>query len=114
MFNPQRFSGELIRQIDQRRQFLASFGTASDKCWEILLRIYTYRRSVPCSVSEIAQSLNLPSNVALRYFDLLQQQGYLRQHLTNGIDMIEIPHPARLQLEELLKKMAHSDSSDGC
>ena len=77
--DPQSMARKMLSRIDQHRVFLAPLQSTSDQCWQILLHIYVAATPEARSMAAIAAAIALPTALAKRYFDLLEQYGYVEQ-----------------------------------
>ena len=64
-------------------------------------------------MEHIAMAIDTPQSTANRYFDLLEQHGYVSQHNAEQCRMLDLSNTTRHEIKLILRQMSHAISSGG-
>lgn len=65
-------------------------------------------------MEHLAMAIDAPQSTARRYFDLLEQHGYITQHYAEQCRILDLSNATRHEIKLVLRQMSHAISSSGC
>lgn len=65
-------------------------------------------------MEHIAMAIDAPHSTAKRYFDLLEQHGYVTQHHAEQCRILDLSNTTRQEIKLVLRQMSQAISSNGC